>query len=511
MKHSLTSSWPWLGILVVLAAALRLYGIDDTPLWFDEAYSHWFASQTLDDLWTTIPTHEPHPPLYYTLLKSWTIFGDTEAIMRSLSVLFSVATVPAIYVLGRIIDGRTVGLMAAFFFAISPLHIEFAQQARPYAILSFFVALNLIGATWLLCNPQHAKQPFWLFLQGRWGKHHWAWLGLIIGAGSALWFHNMSALLLVALFAASIFSQIYNHGQNFRFMGNVAIAVVLIMLIWSPLLPWLWMQTQNFAGGFWLPELSFSYVFGTLARLFGVVSPSSPMLMVTALVLLLTFAITPIIKAHNKPNTSAFILLGLVMLGPILLQVLLSFTFHPMLLFRSLIWVSIPFYVALAVGVLTLDKVWAQGGIMALICLAFIITDPQNYSGHRPEPWDKITQSIATNTSKNDAVLFVPNSAVIPFNYYLNQPSAAELLPIPKPFPAIGEAAPYPSGQMGEPGLTPASIRDALTNTRRFSSVWVVTRTNLFDPQNNLVKEMAKTRTLLGIDKHGDITVHHFR
>ena len=57
--------------LVLVAVFVRWIGITHRELWLDEAYSAWFSDRSWIDLWTRVPTYEPHPPLYYSLLKLW--------------------------------------------------------------------------------------------------------------------------------------------------------------------------------------------------------------------------------------------------------------------------------------------------------------------------------------------------------------------------------------------------------------------------------------------------------
>jgi predicted membrane-bound mannosyltransferase len=69
---------------VLLALAVRLNGIALRPLWLDEAYSAWFSTRSWDYLWTAVPTYEPHPPFYYSLLKLWRgLAGGGAVALRS--------------------------------------------------------------------------------------------------------------------------------------------------------------------------------------------------------------------------------------------------------------------------------------------------------------------------------------------------------------------------------------------------------------------------------------------
>src|SRR6476661_7644029 len=80
--------------LVVLALLIRAVHLSARPLWLDEAYSAWFSARAWHYLWTVVPTYEPHPPFYYSILKGWRAIAGGDAVaLRGLSVLFSAITV----------------------------------------------------------------------------------------------------------------------------------------------------------------------------------------------------------------------------------------------------------------------------------------------------------------------------------------------------------------------------------------------------------------------------------
>ncbi len=126
--------------IVMIGAVVRLYHIGWQPLWVDEGFSEWASRQSVWYLWTVLPTFETNPPLYYTLLKGWRfLFGDSEAALRSLSALFSVATIPLVFAVGRMVGDRrsgvVSGLMAAVMFAFSPSMFSMSRASSSYSFL----------------------------------------------------------------------------------------------------------------------------------------------------------------------------------------------------------------------------------------------------------------------------------------------------------------------------------------------------------------------------------------
>ncbi len=135
-------------IILLLGFILRLINLNQS-LWLDEAITALAVkNNSYWDLITKFSLGDFHPPLYYVIEKFWTsIFGYSEISLRMPSVLFSVATCYLIYKIGK--------SKAALFWAINPLAIYYAQEARMYSL----VALAITGAVYF-----YLAKKRWLFL-----------------------------------------------------------------------------------------------------------------------------------------------------------------------------------------------------------------------------------------------------------------------------------------------------------------------------------------------------------
>ncbi len=173
---------------MLLAAALRAYDIGAASLWNDELFSRYYAQLGLRYMWTKGFSLETTPPTYYTLLVGWMhAFGDGEAAMRSLSLVASVATVPLAYALAREFVDVDRALFAALLFALSPMQIYFAQEARAYALMLLPVGLALLGMARFLRQPLPHQS---------WATRHLALYA--VGATLAIYVHTTSILLVAA-------------------------------------------------------------------------------------------------------------------------------------------------------------------------------------------------------------------------------------------------------------------------------------------------------------------------
>ena len=85
-----------------------------------------------------------HAPLYYFSLRFWAqFFGSSIAAIRSLSALISLLAFPCIYWLCQeLFASSLVGWIAIALISISPFHVLFAQEARPYSLLTVAILLS---------------------------------------------------------------------------------------------------------------------------------------------------------------------------------------------------------------------------------------------------------------------------------------------------------------------------------------------------------------------------------
>ncbi|MDB6147887.1 MAG: hypothetical protein JWO45_1551 [Spartobacteria bacterium] len=142
------SAWT-LGLILVLAALLRVYKLDG-QLWLDEvvALVHSYRAPVWTIL-TKFPGHFPHP-LYEQLAHvSLVLFGESAFAIRLPAAIFGVGGIMMFYKLSRRISGNGDGeaLLGAGLLAVSYHHIYYSQDARGYTL---YLALALAATDRLL-------------------------------------------------------------------------------------------------------------------------------------------------------------------------------------------------------------------------------------------------------------------------------------------------------------------------------------------------------------------------
>ena len=139
-------------MILLVGSGLRFYGITRESAWVDEL---WTLSLTdpglsLSEFWRRL-LNDVHPPLYFLLMREWAgMFGQSDLAARLPSTICSVLMVAAgvMAPLSRL--GR-LALMALL--ATSPGAVEYAQEARSYAMLMLLAALLTVLCAKIVAGP----------------------------------------------------------------------------------------------------------------------------------------------------------------------------------------------------------------------------------------------------------------------------------------------------------------------------------------------------------------------
>lgn len=149
-----------LGGILLLGAALRLPALLHAGLWRDEAYLYVeLSAPSFAQFFHRFSITEYFPPLYFLLMYVWTMAaGFSEVALKLPSFACSVLTIAAVFRLGRIASDARTGLLAAFLFAIMPLAVAPASDARPYSLLALL--LTLLATSYLQLRIAAAPKRF---------------------------------------------------------------------------------------------------------------------------------------------------------------------------------------------------------------------------------------------------------------------------------------------------------------------------------------------------------------
>jgi len=88
-----------------------------------------------------------HVPLYYVMARFWVQwFGNSVAVTRSFSAFISLLTFPLLYWLCKeLFESSLIGWIAVALIAVSPFHVLYAQEARPYSLYVVTILLSSVA------------------------------------------------------------------------------------------------------------------------------------------------------------------------------------------------------------------------------------------------------------------------------------------------------------------------------------------------------------------------------
>lgn len=360
-------------VIFVAAALLRSLWLGRQGLFLDEAWSWAVAQLPLPDI-LRLSLRDPHPFFYYILLKGWlTIIPASEAGLRSLSVLCSVASLALVLVFVNRRWGARAAAYAGWFTALSSFDLYYAQEARMYTLLGFLWML-----AYLLLIRALRGRPRLLI----------GW-GLVNTALAWTHFYGLLAVGVHLVFILGLWGWYRLRRRTFPLPGRwLSLGIALTTLGILPIVFLLWNFRSGEAGGAWIPNLDDLAMLFTLSSV-GLAAARSHFLDGAHLVLpqfralslgvwvlvgFLTsggFAIWGILQAWRSENERRWeaILAFLLMVVPVIAAFGYASVFkHRMWALKSFMGAAYLFYMWSGIGLSRISQSFLRRGV-ALVAL----------------------------------------------------------------------------------------------------------------------------------------------
>lgn len=395
--------------ITLIAAFLRLHSIGAREFWFDETLSVAVAKMPWRQFFLTLWYREANMALYFLCLRFWLALGTAPGMIRALSAVFSIATVPLIYALGARFFGRTTGQVAAWVLAINAFHIRYAQEARGYTLVVFFGTL----ATWLLVR--NLEEP---------ASAHWTAYAIVCAA--AVYSHLFGLLVVLVHVLALAFPrrQVTPWRDIARSLTGFACSL-LPMAIFA-----LRSKTDTVD---WIAPTDPLKIVDFWRDLVG--SPGNILVALEAIVVAIAgyCAWRALRGADRATNGWTYALLFAWLFVPPAATIAASWV-HPIFLPRYLI-ICLPALTLLVASSITRLRAKA---IAALVCGAisfFSILGTMSYYHHDfgwvTDGWDAATSYVLDRAQPGDGVFFYMSTAHVPFEYYRSQRHPPAVWPQP--------------------------------------------------------------------------------
>jgi 4-amino-4-deoxy-L-arabinose transferase-like glycosyltransferase len=385
---------PWLpagvALLVVVGVALRCW----TPvaLWLDEALSVNIARLPLGSIPQAL-RHDGSPPLYYFLLHGWMrLFGTSDVAVRSLSGVFSIATLIPMWFAGRRAGNRTTAWSALVLLAASPFAIRFATEARMYSLVMLEFVLGYLALSRALERSDMKN------------------LGAVaLVTGLLLLSHYWTIYLLVLV--TLLLAHRALRGTDPIPARRALAAMVAGSLLFLPWLPSFLFQLQH-TGTPWARRPSFEAFVGVLQEFGGgrgaVASISSLVLLTLAGLGLFARSLDGPrleVDVRTRPRGRA---LALAAVGPVLVGVVIGIVTGAAFAARYAAMAAPPFILLAALGVDALSEPKMRRRVLAVVAVLGLWTGAST-SFYRRTTARQVSTAIKERGSPGDVVAYCPD------------------------------------------------------------------------------------------------------
>jgi mannosyltransferase len=415
-------SWPLLvAVVVVLGAAVSVLSLGTASFSLDESVSTTLAESPWHVFSQSLLHREANMSLYYLVLRLWMHLGHSEEVVRTLSVLASVAALAVLMVLARRLFGRRTAVIGGVLLAVDPLVVMFAQNARGYALSLLLVSAS--SALFVAALRTPSRRGLWVA------------------------YALLSALAAYANFWAALVP--LAHGVSLAFLPRrtapwrrlvptaVGLGVLLVPLA-------LLIHATDSSGVNWAAGSSAGKVFSKVRA--DVPHPVIDLAVLAAVAVVV--AVVAVVRRHPKTAFVArhwplvFLLCWLVV--PVATVILLSLAYKPLLVVRYLVVCLPPFVLLVAYGVTRLKGTVAAAGL-AVVLVASAAGLGAFISHGSSQDWRAAAAAVADRARPGDGVVVFAPYTRIPFQWYLRQhPAAAALLdPAFPPGPWNGDGMRY--------------------------------------------------------------------
>jgi mannosyltransferase len=378
-----------LSAVVVVGTVLRLRDSGSRSLWVDELFSVAFASQSLGTMLRVMAGEEANMALYYLAMRAWVPlvgYDASEVWMRLPSIVFGVASLPAIFALGVMYSGRTAGLLAASLLAINPYHVGMSLEARAYSMWSLAVISSWIALEVGLRSRRWRAWPI-----------HGATLAVAFGCH------------LFTVFPALAQGSWALCGPRSRTVVGLALAATTTFALASPLL---WFAATNASAS------QIAHVLPSdasdLFELFREWAGGSPLVLIGYALL----TAGALVVGHRSRQPGDRLLPALLwLLVPILLLFVLSYVkplFKDRYLFASMPALTMVVAIAFARLVPRSVRIPAAGAVVAIV----ISLSPWNIDVRQSENWRGAIAYLESSVEPQDGLIFISKRGQLGWEYY---------------------------------------------------------------------------------------------
>jgi hypothetical protein len=417
-------------VVFLVGLVARLHGIDAMPFWLDEVTT---VQRSSLPFWSMVQNSlaAHHLPSYFAITSAMSQYGLSEAVLRLPSAIFGGAACAVVALIGRRLGGGRAGLVAGLLLALSPLQVQYGQEARSYTFVMMMMAIGFLGLVELARDPRAASLP-----RQDPASRLAPWIIYTVGTVGALQVLSIAFFWLISANCAAIAILADTTVDRRRFLRRWLGAQALVLLA---TLPWFGLMAlvtkgQMASATDWVPPITAQSFLSTLGSLYLMrISRLINFHLFPAVIpgfgaLLVGFGLMGL--AYLKPRRGArgqwtlLLTLGIAAVVPPLTILAIS-SVKPLWMPRYLIWSSVPFFVLVGLGIDLLPRRrWQSLATAALVALSVINLVPYYHAETKPR-WDLAALDLQRVMRPGDIILVPDPGPIAMMNFFLDRQKQA--------------------------------------------------------------------------------------
>jgi uncharacterized membrane protein len=384
--------------LIVLQLLVTLPFISSAPISIDEPFSIFYAQQDLNDMMSFLNLGN-NPPLHFIVLHYWVeLFGIGSISVRSLSLVFSLLTIPVLYKFSRKIFNANYSIIIVSFFIFSTFNHFHALEARVYSLMVLLVVLIFYEIYKLVFNDG------------------FSFFKLAIWNALLMYSHYLGAITIgVELLILSVFYyKLTKKSISYFFLSGV-----ISIILFAPGLLVFFVRVKDFSNnGTWVSPPQLGELYGNVVRFLN--GKPSVLIMICLFVIVIIFNRKAILKNRFKELFfEKNVFLFLIFVVPYSGMYVFSIIQQPVFIDRYLLFVTpflfmsiIAFFKFLLIGI----EKWYFQICIVLPMVIFCVYVPEV----NRDP-DEISKFIIESKGNESDLLICPPYYDLTFLYHYNK------------------------------------------------------------------------------------------
>jgi len=383
--------------ILILGFGLRLINLNQS-FWLDEAITALQTRYSINHYVTNFAPTDFHPPLYYFLIKLWSLAVPiNEITLRLPSIIFGTLSIIIVFlIVDHLFPKTQAALLAAILTATAPLHLYYSQEARMYILALFFSSLSAL-----------------FFLKLRLNKSKKLQVGFILSTASMISTHYLTLIILPVFVLCS---------KNYRR------TIIHLILSLSILIPWLPTFLKQLSNGFQTAPTFWGNILGrpTLKNLLlipvkfllGRVSINNNTIYALAVIPLILFYSFLFYQAFKKHSLKTKFFFAWLII-PTVLAFIISFIF-PVLSYFRLIFILPAIYILAAIGYSALKPSPVKTASLSILIFTNLISSYLYLSipKFQRENWRQAISYTESKASKHSFAIFAFPKPFAPWQWY---------------------------------------------------------------------------------------------